>query len=657
MNSIWLDSEAEAFPDDVAQRIYTSRLLGRNPALVLHGGGNTSVKLRKKDIFGNDEEILFIKGSGCDLETIDDSGFSPCQLSLLQRLAQLPALADDMMMRELKCSLTNPSAPAPSVEALVHAIIPDKFVDHTHPDALIAVMNTPTGEARVREIYGDRILVVPYVMPGFRLARLCAELYARNANARTIGLVLLNHGLITFGETAKISYERMIELVVIAEDYLKQHGAWTIPTPLIPEINRPYRCKIAQLRREISAAAGSPMVLMSQTDVKSRSFTQRADLGDIAQQGPATPDHVLHTKRLPLIGTDVASFVTNYKNYFKKHAGRAPGKLLMRDPAPRVVLDRELGVIAVGRTAKNAVIVRDIWRHTIEIITRATALGGWCALPPQDIFDVEYWALEQAKLKSAVPTPMFAGEIALVTGAASGIGRACVDSLLERGAAVIGLDINPSITALHTRPDYAGFVCDLTDEKQMEAALERAVHLFGGLDMLVLNAGIFPNAKLIAELDSETWRRVMALNLDANLVLLREAHPLLRLAPKGGRVVVIGSKNVHAPGPGAAAYSASKAAVNQLARVAALEWGADNIRLNSIHPNGVFDTGLWSEELLASRAKSYGLSVEEYKTRNVLKVEVCSRDVGELAAEMCGPLFAKITAAQVPLDGGNERVI
>jgi rhamnose utilization protein RhaD (predicted bifunctional aldolase and dehydrogenase)/NAD(P)-dependent dehydrogenase (short-subunit alcohol dehydrogenase family) len=659
MNSLWQASEASTFTTDIAQRIYTSRLLGRDAALVLQGGGNTSVKLRAKNIFDDDEEILFIKGSGHDLATIDERGFSPCRLAPLLRLAQLPALADAAMARELKCALTNPAAPAPSVEAIVHAVIPHKFVDHTHADALIAVMNTPGGEARVREIYGDRVIVVPYVMPGFKLARLVAEQYPKFATDKTIGLVLLNHGLFTFGNTAKISYERMIELVSFAEKYLDQKQAWKILAPKIPAPTRPLRLEIAKLRRDISAVAKAPMILMPTTDAASLAFTQRVDLAQIAAQGPATPDHVLRTKRLPLLGRDVAAFAADYQRYFETHAAKCATDhpLVMLDAAPRVALDAELGVVSIGRTAKDATIVRDIWQHTVEIISRATALGGWRALPPQDVFDVEYWDLEQAKLKSGGALPMFAGEVALVTGAASGIGKACVDSLLKRGAAVVGLDVNPTVNMLHTRADYVGFTCDLTDEKQILSALENAVRAFGGVDMVVLNAGIFPKAKNIADLDSETWRRVLALNLDANLVLLREVYPLLKLAPGGGRVVVIGSKNVPAPGPGAAAYSASKAAVNQLARVAALEWGADGIRINSLHPNGVFDTGLWTDEVLASRAASYGVSVAEYKTKNVLKVEVRSRDVAELAAEMCGPLFAKTTAAQVPVDGGNERVI
>jgi len=353
----------------------------------------------------------------------------------------------------------------------------------------------------------------------------------------------------------------------------------------------------------------------------------------------------------------VKGYAEAYKKYFAAYAPSANKPKSMLDPAPRVILDKDLGVCAVGRNAKEAAIVFDIYAHTMEIIQRATLLGGYRALAEKDIFDVEYWDLEQAKLKKVGVPPVFSGEVVLVTGAASGIGKACVESLLARGAVVVGLDINPAIESLHERPDFLGFTCNVTQEKELNEALEKTVRAFGGLDMLVLNAGVFPAGWRIESLSTDEWRRVMQINLDANLELMREAHPLLKLAPKGGRVVVIGSKNVPAPGPGAAAYSASKAALNQLMRVAALEWGEDNIRINTVHPNAVFDTGIWTEEVLQTRAKHYGLSVEEYKKRNVLKVEVTSRDVAELAAELLGPLFAKTTGAQIPVDGGNERII
>ena len=329
----------------------------------------------------------------------------------------------------------------------------------------------------------------------------------------------------------------------------------------------------------------------------------------------------------------------------------------MLDPAPRMALDKDLGLAAFGRTAKDVGIVEDLYEHTIEVILRAEALGGWKALADRHTFDIEYWDLEQAKLKKAGSPPAFAGEVAIVTGAASGIGKACAEALLKRGAAVVGLDMNPAIETTWKRADYLGLVCDLTNKKELEKVIDKTVKHFGGVDMLILNAGIFPKSEPVQDIGSDMWRKAMTVNVEANLLVMQACHGLLKLAPRGGRIVVIGSKNVPAPGPGAGAYSASKAAMNQLARVTALEWGKDGIRINSIHPNAVYDTALWTDEVLASRAKAYNLTVEQYKKNNLLKTEVSSKDVAELAAEMCGTLFAKTTAAQVPVDGGNERVV
>jgi rhamnose utilization protein RhaD (predicted bifunctional aldolase and dehydrogenase)/NAD(P)-dependent dehydrogenase (short-subunit alcohol dehydrogenase family) len=657
VKNLWNKAEAARFPGDLGQRVYGSRLLGKDPALVLHGGGNTSVKTVETSLFGEDEQVLHVKGSGWDLATLEEAGLSPCRMDHLLRLATLPELADLRMAAELRSSLTRPSAPAPSVEAILHALIPEKFVDHTHADAFIAVSNTIAGEEVVRAIYGDRVVIVPYVMPGFRLARAFAESGARALGAGKIGIALMNHGLISFGKTAEESYGRMVELVTLAEDHLRKCGAWEITRPEAPPLERALRTEVAAFRRDLSGLMGAPAVVTLHKDPASVGFARRTDLAQVSQQGPATPDHVIRTKRVPLLGRDLAAYREAYEAYFRACSeGMEPGPAML-DPAPRVILDPEWGLLTAGRSAGDAAIVGDIYRRTIDIILRSEILGGWRALPAQDIFACEYWDLEQAKLRRAGPEPLFAGEVALVTGAASGIGRACVDSLLERGAAVVGLDVNPKVALMLRRPDFLGISCDLTKEASVAAALESAARAFGGLDILILNAGIFPPGKPIGELLGDTWRKVMAVNLDATFSVMRECHPLLKLAPRGGRVVVIGSKNVAAPGPGAAAYSASKAAVNQLARVAALEWGPDRIRVNSLHPNMVFDTALWTPEILESRARSYGLSVEDYKTNNVLKVEVSSRDVAALAAELCGPLFAKTTGAQIPVDGGNERVI
>lgn len=663
MKSLWSDQDAARFEGHLATRVYTSRLLGQEPSLVMHGGGNTSVKSCVRNLFGEDEEVLMVKGSGWDLETIEPAGFAPCRLDHLLRLGRLEALSDTQMAAELRNSLTDPGAPAPSVEAILHAVLPARFVDHTHADAILTLTNTPGGPERVQQLFGDRLVYIPYVMPGFKLARLCAELFPKQANRHTIGMLLMHHGLFTFGDTARISYERMIELVSEAEEYLAQRrvGANAGPsgttlslTEQTPMGSRGTRVEIASLRKAVSDCAATAMILSVHSDPNTLEFAGRSDIRVISQQGPATPDHVIRTKRLPMIGRDVAAYAESYRKYF---AENGDSTLTMLDPAPRVVLDSDLGLCTIGRTAKDASIVEDIYRHTMSIISDATKLGGWRALPAKDIFEVEYWDLEQAKLKKSGSPPVFSGEVAVVTGAASGIGKACVDALLARGAAVVGVDISTNVQALYKRKDYLGIQTDLTDETQVAAALDTGVRKFGGVDMLILNAGIFPPSSQVSVLSSELWRKTFSINLDANLVLLRECHPLLKLAPHGGRVVLVGSKNVPAPGPGAAAYSASKAAGQQLARVAALEWGNDGIRINTVHPNAVFDTGIWTPEILQARASSYQMNVDQYKKNNVLGVEVNSRDVAELVAELCGPKFAKTTGAQIPVDGGNVRVI
>jgi rhamnose utilization protein RhaD (predicted bifunctional aldolase and dehydrogenase)/NAD(P)-dependent dehydrogenase (short-subunit alcohol dehydrogenase family) len=656
MKSLWNDAEAAQFSGPLGPRVYTSRLLGRDRSLVLHGGGNTSVKLRRKNLFGEEEDVLYVKGSGWDLETIEPEGFTPVALDYVRKLASLPSLSDPQMVNELNTHMLRAGAPSPSVETILHASLPHKYVDHTHADAVLSVSNAPDGEKRIREIYGDRVVVIPYIMAGFDLAAYCAREFSRQAGSRTVGMVLLSHGIFSFGPDARTSYELMIELVSMAEDYLAKKKAWSVgAAPRAPgALNRE---EVATLRRAISDQAGFPMVLKVNDTPRFLGFAQHPELERLSQQGPATPDHVIRTKPFPMIGRDVPGYARRYREYFERFSAKAKEKKTMLDAAPRMALDPQLGFVAVGRTAKDAAIVEELYDHTIDVILRAEALGGWRALDQQHTFDIEYWDLEQAKLRKAGSPPVFAGEVVLVTGAASGIGKACAEAFLRRGAAVVGLDRNTAVATLWKRPDFLGVECDLTDAKAIQASLDRAVKRYGGIDMLVLNAGIFPSSQAIQDIAAESWRSAMTVNVEANLLVMQACHPLLKLAPRGGRIVVVGSKNVPAPGPGAAAYSASKAALNQLARVAALEWGKDGIRINTLHPNAVYDTALWTDEVLASRAKAYNLTVEQYKRNNLLRTEVASRDVAELAAEMCGPLFAKTTAAQVPVDGGNERVV
>lgn len=657
MQSLWRDEEATQYEGDLGLRVYTSRLLGRDPSLVLHGGGNTSVKMVERNRYDEEEAVLYVKGSGWDLATIEAAGFAPVRLAPMQRLAQLERLSDPDMVDELLINLTRSGAPSPSVETILHACIPHKYVDHTHADALLAVTNTPSGTEHVREIYGDTVIVIPYVMPGFDLARAVAREYARQATERTRGIVLLKHGIFSFGATARESYERMIELVSAAETFLAARSA-----PLTLPGDDPMPCEatpleLAQLRHAASREEGAPLVMRTRCTKRTLSFARHPDVARLSQQGPVTPDHIIRTKRLPLLGRDVDRYAEGYRRYFNRHAPHAKAPKTMLDAAPRVVLDPAFGLATLGRRAIDAQIVEELYEHTIDVILRAEALEHYEALPERDLFDMEYWDLEQNKLKRSGPPAPFAGEIALITGAASGIGKAAVDAFLAQGAAVVALDIDPAIETLHRRHGYLGLRCDVTDEAALDAAIAAAIRHYGGIDMLVLNAGIFAASHAIQELPTTQWRRMFDINLDANFALLGKCHAYLKLAPRGGRVVAIGSKNVPAPGPGAAAYSASKAALTQLARVAALEWGADGIRVNTLHPNAVFDTGIWSDALIAERARRYGLSVEQYRANNVLHTEVTSRDVAELAAALCGPLFARTTGAQIPVDGGNERVI
>jgi len=655
VNSLWDDDDAEAWTGDLGQRVYTSRLLGRDPDLVLHGGGNTSVKSRRTTVFGEEVDVLLVKGSGADLADIDEAGFACLRLHDVARLAQLDALSDTDMAEQLLVASLTAGGPAPSVEAILHAILPFRFVDHTHADAVVTLTNSASAADALHDVYGDRVVVVPYVMPGFLLARECARRLPTAFGPDVVGVVLMNHGIFTWGDSARQSYEAMIDLVSRADAYVDRHVIPPPAPPPAPDV----RLARADLRRRISAAAGAPFVMSSHIDGQPMAFIGRPDVSDISQRGPVTPDHVIRTKPTPLLGRDVDAFVAAYLRYFDEHRARAPHVLQPLDPAPRVVLDPELGLCCAGRTPRDAAIVEDVYRHTIKVIADATALGGYQPVSTSDLFDVEYWDLEQAKLRRRPPPPPFAGEIVLVTGAASGIGRATAAAFLAEGAAVVGLDTNADVVDAFAGhgPAWLGVEADITDEAAVDAAVEWVVERFGGLDVLVLNAGVFPSGAAIADLDPDAWRRTMAVNVDANATLLRLAHPLLRRSPTGGRVVVVGSKNVPAPGPGAAAYSASKAALTQLARVAALEWGPDGIRVNVVHPNAVYDTGLWSDEVIAERAAHYGLTPAEYRAGNVLGTEVTTADVARLCLALCGPAFARTTGAQVPVDGGNVRVI
>ncbi len=651
----WNDEVAPPSSDPLAECVYGSRLIGSDPHMVLHGGGNSSVKAPFSDITGKQVETLWVKGSGWDMASIEKGGFAPLPMDRLHGLLELASLSDIEMMRELSAARLDPGAPQPSVESLLHALIPHRAVLHSHADAIVTLTNLADGAERVREVLGEGVMIVPYVMPGFDLARVIRDRWPDSGDAST-GMVLMNHGLFTYGDTMRQAFELHTELIDRAGAWLDIHAPHG-PAECDP-LGRVDPMELARVRRDISEAAGRPMISIRHDSAEVARFASRPDLGSLATRGPLTPDHIIRTKRTPMVGRDVLGYVEEYHNYYRRNLDRARGETTMLDPAPRVVVDPKLGMLTIGATASAATVAADIYHHTMTTLIRSEDhLGGYVALPEGDLFEVEYWELEQAKLKRGGTAPEFTGMAAVVTGAASGIGRACAEELLSRGAAVTGLDISPAVVDTFDSPAWLGLECDVTNPTAQAEALEKSVERFGGVDIVVVCAGTFSGNGPIADLDLSAWKRTMEVNVDAAADLFSRVHPFLRMSPAGGRVVVISTRNVPAPGPGAAAYSSSKAALTQLARVASLEWASDGIRVNIVHPDAVFDTGIWNQDLLEARAAQYNMDVHSYKRRNLLRVSVTSRKVAEAVAELVSERFAATTGAQVPVDGGNERVI
>ncbi|MCB1085630.1 MAG: bifunctional aldolase/short-chain dehydrogenase [Verrucomicrobiae bacterium] len=658
MKSLWSDSEAKKFPGDLGKRVYTSRLLGANPELVLHGGGNTSVKVREKDFFGDPVDVLYVKGSGWDLGTIEPAGFAPVRMTALLKMAELKALSDAEMVKQQRAAMLDPGAPNPSIEAILHAVIPQKFVDHTHANAVVALTNHKDGRAAVEEVYGDRMVVIPYVMPGFVLALEVAKALKKVDPRAIDGLILMNHGIFTFHDDARRSYELMIEHVSRAEAYLAKKTGKSFKLPVAKPTED--LAGLAEIRRRVSALRGVPVIARLDQSPEAVGFSSRKDVASLATRGPLTPDHTIRTKRIPVvigddIGQSIDKFVADYTKYFEKHQ---KGETMLT-PDPRWAVWSGKGVISFGSSVAEADIVRDIVTHTWRTIqvTEAAFPGGWKALPAAKLFEIEYWDLEQAKLKKSGSAPIHQGKVAVVTGSAAGIGFACAETLAEQGAKVIGIDLSPDIEAQMASIGGVGIVANLTQDDAVVAAIEGAVRDYGGIDIVVSNAGIFTAGAYLEDLESTNWDKSMAVNLTSHQKLLKYTIPFLKKGAKDPAIVLVGSRNVNAPGAGAASYSCAKAGLTQLCRVAALELAPFQVRCNIIHPDAVFDTKLWTPENLKRSAERYGMTVEEYKTRNLMKTEIKSKDVGRMVAAMASPLFGKTTGAQIPVDGGNDRVI
>ena len=495
-------------------------------------------------------------------------------------------------------------------------------------------------------------------MPGFILAKQIAAVTREIDWSAIKGIVLLNHGVFTFADDAKTSYDNMIELVDSAEKFLIGQTDINTVAKANAEIIKNDYLQLAKIRKIAGGLFGGAVVTRLDSSEKAVGFSELELCSDLISRGPLTPDHSIHTKVFGAMldsttNFGLQSFSEKYKNYFLRY--RTEG-LQMLDTMPRFAAWRGKGLAYFADNVKRLEIVSDIVSHTINAIQIGEALGGWKALPMEKLFEVEYWELEQAKLKSQKRRPPFEGKVTLVTGAASGIGAACVREMSDRGSAVIALDIDSKVHEMFNEPTILTNQCDVTDEREIQASLERGVQYFGGVDVLISNAGIFSTSQNVESICDENWASSLDVNLTSHMKVVRACVPYLKLGFDPS-VVIMASKNVPAPGPGAAAYSVAKAGLTQFARVASMELGEHGIRINILHPNAVYDTGIWDDEMLKTRASMYGKTVDEYKKSNILKQEVSSSDVARAAALFAGVDLNMTTGSQIPIDGGNERVI
>ena len=678
MKSAWVDRDAEAavaryasVPRDLALRVYTTRLLGQDPKLVLHGGGNTSVKTRVADLNGDEVEVLCVKGSGWDMGTIEPAGLPAVRLDALKKLRSRDALTDEDMVRVQRANLIDPAAPNPSVETLLHAFLPHKFVDHTHSTAVLSLTDQPEGDALCQEVYGKRMGYVPYIMPGFALAKAAAEAFERDPAVE--GLILHKHGIFTFGADARQAYERMIAMVTLAEQRLRRgrkavFASAQLAQQVAPGADvAPILRGACALKDEKTEGAWKRFILEFRANDAIVNFVNGAELARYSQAGVVTPDHTIRTKNWPLIvpapeagkrdafrraaREAVAAFAAKYQAYFAANNARVGGIKKSLDPMPRVVLVPGLGLYGLGRSTKEARVAADLAEAAIETITDAEATGRYQALDDANLFDMEYWSLEQAKLGSAVEKP-FAGQVVAVTGAGGTIGAATAKAFAAAGAEVALLDLNEDAARDKARAiggAAVGIPCDVTDAGSVCAAFDRVVTEFGGVDVVVSNAGAAWQGR-IGEVNEAILRESFELNFYGHQRVAQAAVKIMLAQGTGGCLLFNVSKQAVNPGPSFGPYGLPKAATLLLVRQYALDYGAEGIRANAVNADRV-RSGLLTDSFIAERAKARGLTEHDYMSGNLLQREVTAEDVAQ--AFVAQALALKTTADVTTVDGGN----
>ncbi|WP_114391450.1 bifunctional aldolase/short-chain dehydrogenase [Notoacmeibacter marinus] len=648
---------------DLAIRTYTTRILGQESLLVLHGGGNTSVKTTMTDALGDEYEVLCVKGSGWDMGSIEPAGLPAVQLQPLAALARKEALSDEDLVAAQRRMLLDPYAPNPSIEAVLHAIIPHKHVDHTHANAIISLTNQPDGEAIIRELFPDTT-IVPYVMPGFVLAQEVRRILDETPDAKH--LILMNHGIFTFNDDPRQSYDDMIAMCDAAEQRLARgnprpfKGASLPGGAALAEIAPIVRGALAR-ETEIE---GRPdrWVLDFRTSGQIRHFVDGENVGDYAMRGNAAPDHSIRIKRFGMVappagGDDfaedlkatVAAFADEYIAYYQRQNARAGGAFKQLDPVPRIVYVPGLGLFGVGKTAKEASICADIAEATVDVITKAEGIGRFVALSEDDLFDIEYWSLEQAKLAKAVEKPLNR-QVAIVTGGASGLGRETAAMLRKEGAEVALFDIDSdAVVRVAEEIGAMPVVCDVTDPSAVDATVAKVVEAFGGVDILVSNAGAAFQGRML-EVDDAYFQKAFALNYWSHHYMARACVTVMQAQGTGGALVFNVTKQVLNPGPDFGPYGTSKSALMALVRQYAIEHGADGITANAVNADRI-RTGLLTDAFVAERARARGISSEEYMRGNLIRREVTGTDVAEAFLHLAKA--RKTSGAILTVDGGN----
>jgi rhamnulose-1-phosphate aldolase/alcohol dehydrogenase len=661
---------------DLDALVYRSNLLASDRAIVNFGGGNTSVKLREADHTGRETTILRVKGSGTDLATIRAEGFTGLRLEEILPLAERAAMSDEEMVAYLGRCQVDPSMPRASIETLLHAFIPHAHVDHTHPDSIGAIVGTVDGERLAQECFGADAVWIPYIRPGFALSKLVAEAVAAHPEAKLV--LLAKHGLVTWGDTAEESYAATLDAINRAAVFVAEQtqGREAFGGRAVEPLGDAARDELLAAVLPVlrgAVAVDGPRILQADTSPAVLEFACGREAPELSQVGAACPDHLVHTRRRAVwvdfdpaaedsatladrIVQRVGEWRAREREYFDAHQDDDT----MSDPSPRVVVIQGVGAVSIGRTLKAARVSRDLYQRAINVVRPASALGGFVSLTDEESFAVEYWPLELYKLSLAPPARELQGTIALITGAAGGIGSAVARALVAEGACVVATDID--VEGARTVANELGDVvvavpADVLDEQTVIDAYKAASLAFGGVDVVVSNAGIASSAPL-AETTLELWDRNNDILARGYFLVAREATRVLRMQGTGGSIVFIGSKNALAPGKNAAAYSAAKAASLHLARCLAEELGDDGIRVNTVNPDAVLEgSRIWGSEWRGERARAYGIAPEEleahYRARTTLNVNVLPADIAEAVLYFASPRrAAKSTGNILNVDGG-----